>query len=140
MEKAILQSLSSDERRRDLAANAHKIDPKYSYTRELEPAELEDRKELLAQNMIKIDKCDQVLKEAKQIYTAEAKPLVEQNRAVLGEIRTRSEEIVGEVYLIKDEHEQRMGIYSPEGILISERGLLPDERQYSIEDKFKIAR
>jgi hypothetical protein len=117
------------------------VDPKYSYSRELEPAELDARKERLAQNMIKIDKADQVLKEAKQVFTAEAKPMQEANKILLYEIRTRSEEITGEVYLIKDEHEERMGIYSPEGILIMERGLLPEERQYNITDNvFNIAK
>lgn len=141
MDKSILQSSPPNERAQLLRSNAHRVDPKYSYARDLEGSELDERRNSLAQNMIKIDKADQVLKEAKQIFTAEAKPLQEANRLLLHEIRTRTEEITGEVYLIKDEHEERMGIYSPEGILIMERGLLPEERQYNITDNvFNISK
>ena len=141
MDKSILQSSPPNERVVLLRSNAHRVDPKYSYARDLESSELDERRNSLAQNMIRIDKADQVLKEAKQIFTVEAKPLQEANRLLLHEIRTRTEEITGEVYLIKDEHEERMGIYSPEGILIMERGLLPEERQYNITDNvFNIAK
>lgn len=140
MEKQILQNESPEDRRRLLAANAWKVETKFSYHRELDTSELEDRKDKLSQNMIKIDRADQVLKEHKLTHKTETDPLKTENQKALQEIRTRSEEIVGEVYLWKDEHEQRMGFYSPEGVLISERSLLPEERQYNIEDTIKIAR
>ena len=138
MEQRILQDSPPDERRKLLAANAYKVDPKYTYTRELEEGELRERQNGLSQNLIKIDRADQVLKEAKESYNAVVKPLREENKMALTEIRTRSEEITGDVYLMKDEHTGQMGIYSPEGILLMQRGLLPEERQFSIIDNSEL--
>ncbi len=139
MDKEIFQDVPLAERPRYLRDNAHKVDPKYTYHRELEEAELQERKNSLSQNMIKMDVADQSLKEAKEAHSAVVKPLKQANAGALQEIRSRAEEITGEVYLIKDSHSERMGIYSPEGKLLFERGLLPEERQFSIVDNFKQA-
>lgn len=135
MEQRILQDLPVDERQRTLHENAFKVETKYTYTRELEEGELQELQNNLSQNLIEVDKADQELKAAKEAYNAVVKPIKEQIKGSLQCIRTRSEEITGEVYLIKDEHEQRMGIYSKEGKLLFDRSLLPEEKQYSIIDQ-----
>jgi hypothetical protein len=137
MEQRILQGEPPEERKKALAANAFKVDPAYRYTRELEESELQERKDRLSQNMIKMDAAQQVLDEARLTHKTQVDPMKKENAQALTEIRTRSEEITGEVYLIKDEHEQRVGVYSPEGILLFERGYMPDERQYSIEENVR---
>lgn len=134
MEQRILQGEPPEERKKALATNAFKIDPAYRYTRELEESELRARENRLSQNLIKMDAADQILSEAKLTHKTTVDPMKKENAQALTEIRTRSEEITGEVYLIKDEHEQRVGVYSPEGVLLFERGYMPDERQYSIDD------
>ncbi|OIQ16563.1 MAG: hypothetical protein BM557_09625 [Flavobacterium sp. MedPE-SWcel] len=134
MEKQIAKDCSDAERLEILEASAFKVEKNYSYTRELEQGELQDRQTTLSQNMIKIDVAKQELKEARDKYKADAKPLENENNAVLQEIRTRSEEVVDTVYLLKDEEHERMGVYSKEGALLLERALLPNERQYSIID------
>jgi hypothetical protein len=135
MEQRILQNLPIEERQRTLHENAFKVETKYTYTRELEEGEVQDLQNNLSQNLIEVDKADQVLKAAKEAYNAVVKPIKEQIKGSLQCIRTRSEELTGEVYLIKDEHEQRMGIYSKEGKLLFDRSLLPEEKQYSIIDQ-----
>jgi flagellar hook-basal body complex protein FliE len=132
MKKALFQDVPPNERAQYLRDNAYKVDPSYRYTRELEEGELQERKDQLSQNMIAIDKAEQVLKEAREAYNAVVKPLKEQNKASLQEIRTRSEEVCGEVYLMKDPVNERMTFYSPEGMQLFERSLLPEERQFSI--------
>ncbi|MCO6149086.1 hypothetical protein [Flavobacterium sp. NRK1] len=140
MDQRILQDIPIDERVKYIRENAYKVDPKYTYTRELEEGELQEMQNVLSQNLIEIDAAEQVLKSAKEIYNATVKPIKEHIKGSLQCIRTRSEEVTGEVFLIKDEHEQRMGIYSKEGVLLFERSLLPEEKQYSIVDNtFKKA-
>lgn len=140
MEQRIFQDVPLEDREQYLRDNAFKVDPKYTYTRELEEGELQELNNDLSQSLIAIDREDQNLKEAKEAYNAVVKPLKEQIKGSLQCIRTRSEEVTGQVYLIKDEHAQRMGIYSKEGVLLFDRSLLPDERQFSIIDNtFKKA-
>lgn len=135
MEQRILQDYPVDERQRILMQNAFKVESKYTYTRELEEGEVQELQNNLSQNLIEVDKADQVLKAAKEAYNAVVKPIKEQIKGSLQCIRTRSEELTGEVYLMKDDHEQRMGIYSKEGKLLFDRSLLPEEKQYSIIDQ-----
>lgn len=139
MDRQLFQDVPLAERRQYLKDNSFKIDPMYTYTRELEESELQDRKNELSQNIIKIDKAEQVLKGHKETFNAETKPLKEINKEYLQQIRTRSEEVCGEVFMIKDEHNGQMGYYSPEGILLFQRSLLPEERQFSIVDNFRQA-
>lgn len=49
------------------------------------------------------------------------------------------EEVTDEVYLMKDMKEMKMGYYSKEGKLVFERGLRPDEMQFSISEHLKKA-
>lgn len=137
MDRQLFANLPPHERVQVLRDNAYKVDPVYTYTRELEEGELQERKDQLSQNMISIDKADQVKKEAMENYKAAVNPLKEQNKQYLQEIRTRAEEVTGEVYMIRDEAEGQMGFYSPEGILLFQRSLLPEERQFSIVDNFR---
>lgn len=140
MDSKILQDLPPEERVQYLRDNAFKVDPKYTYTRELEEGEIHERQNDMSQHLIEIDRQDQTLKEHKEAYNSVVKPLRENIKCKLQEIRTRSEEVTDEVFLIKDEHTQRMGIYSKEGVLLFERALMPDEKQYSIVDStFKKA-
>lgn len=134
MDQRIFQDVPIEDREQYLRDNAFKVDPKYTYTRELEEGELQELNNELSQSLIAIDREDQSFKEAKEAYNAVVKPIKEQIKGSLQCIRTRSEEVTGQVYLIKDEHSQRMGIYSKEGVLLFDRSLLPDERQFSIID------
>ena len=136
MSKHLFQDIPVAERLRYLQDNAYRVEPKYSYLRELDENEIRERQDQLSQNLIAMDRADQVLKEAKEVFNAETKPLKEQNKQYLQEIRVRGEEIVGEVFLMKDEAGETMSVYSPQGKHLFTRGLLPEERQFSIVDNF----
>lgn len=134
MDRQIFKDVSPAERLQLLRDNAYKIEPKFYYTRPLEEGEIQERQDSLSQSMIEIDREDQKLKEAKEAYNSVVKPIKEQMKTDLQEIRTRSEEVVGEVFMIKDLEEGKLGYYSAEGELLQERFLAPEERQHSIID------
>ena len=76
MSKHLFQDIPVAERLRYLQDNAYRVEPKYSYLRELDENEIRERQDQLSQNLIAMDRADQVLKEAKEVFNAETKPLI----------------------------------------------------------------
>lgn len=138
MEKQILQGESPEERLRSLKENADKIEP-FNYSRELSNGEIQELQSQLSQDMITVDKADQILKVAKEVFKAETKPVRQDIAKNLQMIRSRVEEVKEDVYLLKDIEDNKMGYYSKAGILVFERNLTPDEMQYSIQDHLRKA-
>lgn len=138
MEKQILQGESPGERLRSLKENADKVEV-FNYSRELSNGEIQELQSHLSQDMITVDKSEQVLKVAKEIFKAETKPVRQQIAKNLQMIRTRVEEVKEDVFLLKDIEEGKMGYYSKDGILVFERNLTPDEMQYSIQEHLRKA-
>lgn len=139
MEKQILSTEPIAERLAILEANSEKKE-KFTYSRELDIAEVQELQSELSQIMITVDQYDQQLKMAKEIYKAAVKPSKEKMRAILQNIRSQVEEVTEEVYLMKDLEDGKMGYYTKEGRLVFERRLKPEENQYSIRETFKIAK
>lgn len=139
MEKQILSTEPIAERLAILEANSEKKE-KFTYSRELDVAEVQELQSELSQIMITVDQHDQQLKMAKEIYKAAVKPSKEKMRAILQNIRSQVEEVTEEVYLMKDLEDGKMGYYTKEGRLVFERRLKPEENQYSIRETFKIAK
>ena len=139
MEKQILSTEPIAERLAILEANSEKKE-KFTYSRELDIAEVQELQSELSQIMITVDQHDQQLKMAKEIYKAAVKPSKEKMRAILQNIRSQVEEVTEEVYLVKDLEDGKMGYYTKEGRLVFERRLKPEENQYSIRETFKIAK
>jgi hypothetical protein len=138
MEKLILQSESSSERLEALKNSADKVEM-FSYPRELSNGEIQELQSNLSQDMIVVDKEEQKLKVAKEIFKSATKPVKQNIAKNLQMIRSQVEEVHEEVYLLKDVNESKMGYYSKEGILVFERNLRPDEMQYSIQDHLRKA-
>lgn len=139
MEKQILSTEPIAERLAILEANSEKKE-KFTYSRELDIAEVQELQSELSQIMITVDQHDQQLKMAKEIYKAAVKPSKEKMRAILQNIRSQVEEVTEEVYLMKDLEDGKMGYYTKEGRLVFERRLKLEENQYSIRETFKIAK
>lgn len=138
MEKKILQSESPSDRLEQLKNSADKIE-NFSYPRELSNGEIQELQSNLSQDMIFVDKEDQKLKVAKEVFKAATKPVKQQIAKNLQLIRSQVEEVSEDVYLLKDIEEGKMGYYSKDGILVFERNLRPDEMQYSIQDHLRKA-
>jgi hypothetical protein len=138
MEKQILQNVPHDERVESLKATAVKTE-KFTYQRELEQGEIQELQSELSQSCILIDQEDQKLKIHKETYKAIVKPEKQKIGKNLQMIRTGMEEVNGDVYLMKDLAEEKMGYYTPDGKLVFERRLKPEEMQYSIQDHLRKA-
>jgi hypothetical protein len=138
MEKQILQNVSHQERVDSLRATAVKTE-KFTYQRELEQGEIHEIQSELSQSMILIDQEEQKLKVAKEVFKAIAKPEKQKIAKNLQMVRTGMEEVNGDVYLMKDLAEEKMGYYTPEGKLVFERRLKAEEMQYSINEHLRKA-
>jgi hypothetical protein len=138
MDKQILQSESPEERIQQLKNSADKVE-NFTYPRELSNGEIQELQSKLSQDMIFVDKEEQTLKIAKEIFKSAVKPVKQQMAKNLTMIRTQVEEVTEEVYLLKDVAENKMGYYSKEGKLVFERSLRPEEMQFSIQEHLRKA-
>lgn len=138
MQKQILQYESPGDRLEQLKNSADKIE-NFSYPRELSNGEIQELQNSLSQDMIFVDRKEQDLKVAKEIFKAATKPVKQTIAKNLQLIRTQVEEVSEEVYLLKDIEEGKMGYYSKDGLLVFERNLRPDEMQYSIQEHLRKA-
>lgn len=138
MQKQILQHESPGDRLEQLKNSADKIE-NFSYPRELSNGEIQELQSNLSQDMIFVDKKEQDLKVAKEIFKSATKPVKQQIAKNLQMIRSQVEEVNEEVYLLKDIEEGKMGYYSKDGNLVFERNLRPDEMQYSIQEHLRKA-
>lgn len=138
MQKQILQHESPGDRLEQLKNSADKAE-NFSYPRELSNGEIQELQNSLSQDMIFVDRKEQDLKVAKEIFKAATKPVKQTIAKNLQLIRTQVEEVSEEVYLLKDIEEGKMGYYSKDGILVFERNLRPDEMQYSIQEHLRKA-
>lgn len=138
MDKQILQGESPSDRLEQLKNSADKVET-FSYPRELSNGEIQELQSNLSQNMIFVDKEDQKLKVAKEIFKSATKPVKQTIAKDLQLIRSQVEEVSEDVYLLKDIESGKMGYYSKDGILRFERNLRPDEMQYSIQEHLRKA-
>jgi len=138
MEKKILQNESPADRLEQLKSVAEKLED-FSYPRELTVGEIQELQSGLSQDMITVDRAEQELKIAKEVFKSEVKPIKQQIAKNLQMIRTQVEEVKEKVFLLKDLKEEKMGYYSKDGILVFERERRPDEKQYSITDHLRKA-
>mgnify|MGYP001021265101 CR=1 FL=1 len=138
MDKQILQSEPREERIQQLKNSADKVEI-FSFPRELSNGEIQELQSKLSQNMIFVDKEEQILKVAKEIFKSAVKPVKQQMAKDLTMIRTQVEEVTEEVYLLKDVAENKMGYYSKDGNLVFERTLRPEEMQFSTQEHLRKA-
>ncbi|MHC0441586.1 hypothetical protein [Flavobacterium sp. 3-210] len=138
MEKQILQGVTPEERIQQLRDSADRVE-EFSYPRELGIGEIQDLQSSLSQDMITVDREDQKLKVAKEVYKSATKPIKQDIASKLQKIRSQVEEVKENVYLLKDVEENKMGYYSKEGNLVFERALRPDEQQFSINEHLRKA-
>lgn len=139
MEKQILSTEPMGERLAILEANSERKE-KFTYSRELDVAEIQELHSELSQLLIHVDQYEQELKMQKEIFKANTKPAKEKIRGILQNVRSQVEEVTEEVFLMKDLEAGKIGYYTKEGRLVFERRLKPEENQYSIRETFKIAK
>lgn len=103
-----------------------------SYTRTFTQNEVNDRRAELEQVSIQVAELEQNLAEIHADYKGRIKPLLERRSKILDELKARGEWVTGECYKFVDVEEGKAGFYAPEGNLLEERPITPEERQRNI--------
>lgn len=134
MEKQFLQGVPKKERIQTLKDNAERMES-FIYHKPLSEAELTHLKDESAQHHIELEKLEEAKKDFMDGHKATVNPIKTEVKGKLQKIRTRHEEVQEDVYLLADQDEGMMGYYNADGMLVNQRTLLPDERQFRIVDE-----
>lgn len=138
MEKKMFQDRSPADRERLLRDNATKVENR-TYLRALDPAEVIELQNAYTQKAIELANAEDELKVHRENFKAVAKPLKVEMGQIIQGVRTASEEVTEEVFLLADMDEQMMCYYNRLGELVYSRPLMQNEKQYSITD-LKVAK
>lgn len=133
MDSKILQDVGKVERRQLLRDSASKSE-EYTYPRGLSDQEVVHLKDEYTKNAITLSKHEERKKEFMTDWKSEVKPLVLEMGEQMTRIRSKVEEITEEVYLMPEHEEGMMGYYNAEGMLVYQRPLMDNEKQFSIVD------
>lgn len=100
-----------------------------TYYKDLTPDMLDIKRESLSENLIKLAEWEDELNQVKDAHKIKSKPLKEENKGLLLEVKTRKQMIKGMLYNIADHEQGIMETYDEQGEFVSSRRLRPDERQ-----------
>lgn len=134
MQKKFMPELEDPKERLRILRDNHKSEIG-KYFVQLSQAEMDQRRELLADNSIKLFKMGEELKEVKAGYKEKMEPLTRENNQVMEELDTKQAERDGELFYVPNYEPSEdfpmgsMEIYDEHGDLISVRRLQPNERQ-----------
>lgn len=138
MEKLMFPDKSPRDREQLLRDNAVKVENR-TYLRALDQSEVIELQNSYTQRAIELANAESELKSARETFKSIAKPIKVEMGEIIQGIRTSSEEITEEVFLLADMDDQIMCYYNKFGELVYSRPLMQNEKQYSITD-IKIAK
>lgn len=121
-----------------LQQNADKVE-ETTYQKPLTEEELNERREILTDNSIKLSDLEEEKKEATKVFKDRIDPLKADNKQLLSELRTRQAKVTGLIYHLANHDDGMMETYDGKGELISSRRLRPDEKQSNIFSLAKTA-
>lgn len=136
MDSRIMQDVSPQDRLQVLKDTAEKAE-QFNYPKVLNEDQLSNLKDDLMKDSVNLAKLDEKRKEFLTEIKAKVKPLKQNVAITLTKLRSKVEEVEEEVYLIADQEEGMMGYYNRDGLLVHQRVLLPEERQFRIVDNSK---
>lgn len=131
MDKFLFQNVPLEIRSKYLGDNADALEQK-SYMRPFDQSEVEQKKDDLTRLCIQIDNLELEKKEFMDNWKEKAKPVIEEKKMILTDLRQGAEFINDTCYKFVDRGEGMVGYYSPEGMLIEQRKAKPDEMQTTI--------
>jgi glutamine synthetase type III len=125
------ENMSAKDKLDNLQAMAYSTE-ETSYFKVLTQEELDERRETLTENYIKISDLEAEKKQVTESIKAQQKPMQVQNMELLQTLKTKSEKIDGVLYHVDDQDKGMMYSYDANGDFISSRRLKPNERQGSM--------
>lgn len=141
MQKVLGQDIKNlDERKQFLIDNADEV-VEMDYSKAFDADELAKKKTELAEKSIKINDLNEAIKDYKEEVGLELKPLKEEVKNLLGDIKAKSRIVTERCYKFVDEEERtRMAcFYNAEGVLVSSRPATRDELSPTLFKEFKKA-
>lgn len=128
MQKQLFKDETAEQRLQMLQDNCYDTESG-SYVRPLTEDDIAVRKDTLADNYNKIGTLTAELDLIKAEYKGKIEPLKQEMAIVADEIKSRTTEHNGTLYMFKDDESGMMGYYDDKGELVNSRRLRPDEKQ-----------
>ena len=139
MEKVLGQDINDlDARKQFLLDNADEV-VEMSYSKTFDADELAKKKTELAEKAIKINDLNEAIKDYKEEVGLELKPLKEEVKNLLGDIKAKSRIVTEKCYKIVDEDERMACFYNAEGVLVSSRPATKEELSPTIFKEIRKA-
>lgn len=129
--KQFQPTLTPGERLRILEENATKTEDT-TYQRPLSEEELSIKREKHIDNSIQLNIKAEELAKIKDQYKKEMQPMVDENKVLLTELKTRQATVQGRLFYMPNFDDSMMEVYDEEGLLVTSRRLRPDEKQGTI--------
>lgn len=128
-----LQDLPDNERLQFLKDAAYKSE-QTSYYRPLNEDDMNSKREELADNHIKLSELADEKKEMVDEFKGRMNPLINHNKSLLKDIKSRHEEVEGTLYYVPDMEAGVVETFDGNGLLINTRRIRPGEKfQQSIQ-------
>ena len=127
-----------DARKQFLLDNADEV-VEMSYGKSFDADELSKKKTELAEKSIKINDLNEAIKDYKEEVGLELKPLKEDVKNLLGDIKAKSRIVTERCYKIVDEDERMACFYNAEGVLVSSRPATKEELSPTIFKEIRKA-
>jgi len=127
-EQQLFPNKTPEQRAQMIKDNAYSVETR-TYQKRFEQDEIEVFKSNLSDALIQINALNDELREFKASHKLKTAPLQKKLTGLLGYIKHGSREITEEVYLMEDHKAGVMTSYDIEGNVVSERKMLPAERQ-----------
>ena len=99
-----------------------------SYTRRYTQAEINKVRAELADGFIELNQLQGELDVIKAEFKGKMKPIQEKNSQRIHNLKSGGEFVTTECYKFVDEDEGRVGFYDPQGHLLEERPIMPEEK------------
>lgn len=139
MQKVLGQNINDlDARKQFLLDNADEV-VEMSYSKSFDADELAKKKTELAEKSIKINDLNEAIKDYKEKVGLELKPLKEEVKNLLGDIKAKSRIVTEKCYKIVDEDERMACFYNAEGVLVSSRPATKEELSPTIFKEMRKA-
>lgn len=140
MERFLHQDYQPEERKRILSDSADFVEEGMKYTRTLSENELTIEREQLAEVSIKRSEIEDEKKEAVKEFKMKLDPLNDQISEHLQKIKTRQEEITGDLYAFKDYDQGQVYFYDEKGEMVFSRRLRANEGQKTVMSELRAAK
>lgn len=139
MQKVLGQNIKDlDERNQFLLDNADEV-VEMDYSKSFDSDELAKKKTLLAEKSIKINDLNEAIKDYKEEVNLELKPLKEDVKELLHDIKAKSRLVTEKCYKIVDIDDRMACFYNTEGVLVSSRPATKEELSPTIYREMRKA-